>query len=117
MIKSIITIPIITRAILVLKKNKSLLIMAIAFLILSDILFLFGSSDIRIFIFLTLYVFISFLYKSKHRLTFLLCLVFLAVLFAEFIKSGASEKTEEAAVWLVLFLVVGIIQQWKEISA
>ena len=97
-----------------LKKNKLLLIMVIVSLILSDILFMFGSSDIRIFTFLTLYVFISFLYKSKHRLTFSLCLVFLAVLFAEFIESGTSEKTEEAAVWLVLFLAVGIIQQWRE---
>lgn len=96
------------------KKNKSLLMMMVVSLILSDILFMFGSSDVRIFTFLTLYVFISFLYKSKHRLTFSLCLVFLAVLFVEFIKSGASEKTEEAAVWLVLFLVVGIIQQWRE---
>jgi hypothetical protein len=27
---------------------------------------------------------------------------------------GPSVKTEEIAVWLFLFMVVGIIQQWKE---
>lgn len=117
MIKSIKNFPLVTRIMMEIRKNKSLFTIVIVSLILSDVFFIFGSSDIRIFAFLTLYIFISFLYKSKYKLTLSLCVFFLVVLFILFIKSGASEKTEEVAVWLVLFLAVGIVQQWKEISA
>ena len=99
---------------LLLKKNKSVVLSVILLGILADIFFVSGSSDLRIFSIITFYVISIWLYRLKSRITFLLCLMLLGLMFIEFLLSGASERTEKAAVWLVLFLAIGIIQQWRE---
>jgi len=102
------------KSLLFFRNNKPVVLPIIFLGILADILFIKGNSDLRIFGILGLYVAAAFLYKFKSRLTFLLALVLLGVMFAEFIFTGTSESTEKAAVWLFFFLLIGIIQQWKE---
>ena len=96
------------------KINKPVVLSVIFLGILADTLFIKGDSDLRIFGILGFYVAAIFFYKLKSRLTFLLGLVLLGVMFVEFIFTGTSESTEKAAVWFVFFLLIGIIQQWKE---
>lgn len=97
------------------KKNRFFLISVIICLVLYDAFFVSISSDLIIFTLIAFYVLISLLFKNRSRLTFSLCLVFLFILFLEYIKSGVSEKSEKIAVWLVIFIAVGVIQQWKKI--
>ena len=56
------------------------------------------------------------IYRLKSRETFLLCLGLLGAMFVSFLTSGASIPTEKTAVWLVLFMVLGIYQQWRNIG-
>lgn len=114
MIKKILNSKYGKKSVLFFKNNKPVVLSVIFLGILADILFIRGNSDFRIFGILGLYVAASSFYKLKSRLTFLLGLVLLGVMFAEFIFTGTSESTEKAAVWLVFFLLVGIIQQWRE---
>ncbi len=114
MLEKIVASETIKLIILFFKKNRIFLISVVILLVLYDALFVSISSDLIIFTLLAFYVFISLLFKAKSRLTFSLCLVFLSMLFIEYIKSGASDKAEKIAVWLVLFIAVGIIQQWRE---
>lgn len=104
----------IKKVIIFLKKNKPVVLTLIFLAIIADIIFISGSSDLRIFGILGLYVAAISFYKLKSRLTFLLSLVLLGVMFVEFLFTRTSESTEKAAVWLVLFLFIGIIQQWRE---
>ncbi len=72
------------------------------------------SSDVVIFSALLLYgVFIK-IFRIKSTFTFLLCLGFLVLMSIEYLFTGASVSTEKAAVWLILFFGIGVIQQWRE---
>lgn len=99
---------------LLFRKNKLVVLTILLLGVVGDIFFISGSSDLRIFSIITLYVIGIWLYKLNSRIIFLLCLVLLGIMFIEFLLSGTSERTEKAAVWLVLFLAIGIIQQWRE---
>ncbi len=102
------------KGVLWFKNNKPVVLSVIFLGIIADTLLIKGNSDLRIFGILGLYVAAISFYKLKSRLTFLLGLVLLGVMLVEFIFTGTSESTEKAAVWLVFFLLIGIIQQWRE---
>lgn len=72
------------------------------------------SSDVVIFSALLLYGFFIKIFRTKSTFTFLLCLGLLIVMSTNYFFTGASISTEKAAVWLILFLGIGVIQQWRE---
>lgn len=79
-----------------------------------DIFFIPGSSDARIFSILILYWLAARVYKLKSQFNFYLAFGLLTLTYIEYILSGPSAETEKAAVWFVLFLLIGIIAKWKE---
>jgi hypothetical protein len=97
-----------------LKKNKPVVITLIFLAIFADIIFITGNSDIRIFGILGTYIMAVFFYKLKSRLTLLFGLALLGIMYIEFLFTRTSESTENAAVWLYLFLAIGIIQKLRE---
>lgn len=97
-----------------LKESKQIILTIFVLSLVQDIFFGKGSSDVRIFVTLFLYMVISRFYRLGSRLTYGICLFVLAAMVAGFLFSGPSESTEKAAVWLFIFLLVGIIQQWRE---
>ena len=97
-----------------LKENKKTLLTLFIVAIFTDILFLNKSSDLIIFSILILYPFFIKIFELKSKLTFLLCLALLTAMFFSYLFTGTSAPTEKAAVWLILFLIIGIIQQWRE---
>lgn len=99
---------------LLLRKNKEVILTIILLTIPADIFLMKGSSDFRIFGILGLYIASILFYRLRSRLTFSFSLVLLGGMFVSFIFNGTSESTEKAAVWLFFFLLTGIIQQLKE---
>lgn len=97
-----------------LKENKKIVLALLAVSIFVDIFFVKTSSDIVIFGILLLYGIFIKMFQIRSRRTFLLCLALLAAMFINFLFTGPSIPAEKAAVWLILFLGFGIIQQWKE---
>lgn len=97
-----------------LKENKRTVMVLLVTSILVDIFFVKTSSDFIIFGVLSVYVFFTRIFRLKSKSTFLLCLGLLVSMFINFLLSGASVSTEKAAVWFILFLVVGIVMQWRE---
>ncbi|MFZ5845156.1 MAG: hypothetical protein ACOY0S_01670 [Patescibacteria group bacterium] len=105
----------ISKALLRFLKTNQLLVLTLLFLVpLADSLSSGKSSDLLIFGILALYFLFSRIYKISSKITFYFCLSLLGVMFVEFLLLGPAPKTEKAAVWLVLFLLLGIIQQWRE---
>lgn len=72
------------------------------------------SSDVVIFSALLLYGFFIKIFLIKSTFTFLLCLGFLMLMYIGYLFTGPSISTEKAAVWLILFFGIGVIQQWRE---
>lgn len=97
-----------------LKENKKIVLSLLTVSIFVDIFFVKTSLDIVIFSILLLYGIFVKMFKIKSRRTFLLCLALLVVMFINFLFTGTSVSTEKAAVWLILFMALGIFQQWKE---
>ena len=97
-----------------LKENKKIVLVILVVLIFVDIFFVKTSLDIVIFGILLLYGIFIKMFQIKSRRTFLLCLALLAIMFINFLFTGTSVSTEKAAVWLVLFMALGIFQQWRE---
>lgn len=93
----------------------------ILLLILGDIFLFVVSSDIRIFGILILYAFFIKTLKLKSNVTFALSLILLIFAYVQFIFSDpvvfitpGEPVAEKTAVWVFLFLVIGIIQKWRE---
>lgn len=82
--------------------------------LIADIFLLVGNSDLRFFGISLLFLISAIFYRFSSKLTFILCLVLLGIMYVSFLISGPSALTEKVAVWLVLFMIVGIIQQWNE---
>ena len=102
--------------VLILKNHKKIAFTAIVLGIVADVFFFTESSDIRLFGILGFYILSILLFKFKSRITFLICFCFLLAMYVGFLFSGASIVTEKFAVWFVLFLTTGIVQQWNEIT-
>ena len=95
----------------------------IILLILGDALFFQLNSDWRTFPILIFYIFLIIRYKITANTTFLICLVLFLFMYVHYIFSPpAVFETqyplapfgEKIAVWLYLFLVIGVIQRWRE---
>ena len=97
-----------------LKQNRRVVLVLLIGIIIVDILYAKTSSDVVTFGVLLVYGVSAKLYRLTARETFLLCLGLLGAMFVSFVMSGASVPTEKAAVWLVLFMALGIYQQWRE---
>jgi hypothetical protein len=98
----------------ILDAKIPLLITGVIAGILVDIFFIPGSSDVRIFSILILYWLASKVHNLNSQSTLYLVLGLLALTFIQYLASGPSEETEKAAVWFVLFLLIGIIAKWRE---
>lgn len=97
-----------------IKENKRIVLYIIVSTISIDIFFIKTSSDFVTFGTLLLYGISAKIYHFRSKLTFLLCLGLLATMYVSFLFSGPTIPTEKAAVWLFLFLIVGIYQGWRE---
>lgn len=93
----------------------------ILLLILGDIFLFTASSDLRILGVLILYVFLIKILKLKSNATFALSLILLILAYIQFLFSDpvvfitpGAPHAEKTAVWTFLFMVVGIIQKWRE---
>lgn len=102
------------KAIAFLKDNEKTILTLLVVFILADILLVKRSSDLVIFSVLLLYGIFIKIFKINSKLTFSLCLGLLAIMSVGYFFTGASISTEKAAVWVILFLVIGVIQQCKE---
>ena len=94
-----------------LKKNKRAALSTFWLIILGDIVFSEIQSDLLVFGILGLYIFVIFLFKLRSKSTFFSCFFILGTLFIEFVFTSTSIHTEKAAVWLFLFVAIGIIQE------
>lgn len=103
-----------TNILFFLRKNKITVLTLFFVAIFVDILFKKTSSDFLIFSVLLVYLIFVKIFQIKSRRTFLLCLALLAAMFINFLFTGTSVSTEKAAVWLILFFGIGVIQQWRE---
>jgi hypothetical protein len=82
-------------------------------LVITDILLIKKSYDSLIFSIIIVYI-ITIAYSSRDRITFFFCLILLFIMTAFFVVLGTEAATEKAAVWLFLFLAIGIIEQWRK---
>lgn len=103
-----------TKLLQILNENKKTLLFLTMLTVLLDIFFISTSSDVLIFSIIILYSFFSRILSFSSKATFIFCLVILFIMTISYAISYTSVTTEKAAVWLVLFLAVGILQQWKE---
>lgn len=106
--------PHIKKSVSFLKENKKIALAILLITIFADIFFIETNSDIVIFSVLILYFFTTKVTQVKSRKTFLLCLALLCAMFISYLLNGTAVPTEKAAVWLVLFMALGIYQQWRE---
>ena len=99
-----------------LEDNKKTVLSFVITIIFADILFLKKSSDLMFFGILIFYIIFINIFHLKSRSTFLISLTLLIMMFVSYLftETSISTSTEKAAVWLVLFLIVGVIQQWRE---
>lgn len=97
-----------------LRENKKTVLTLLVVAIFADTIFLSKSSDMIIFSILILYSVAMKIFNVKSRLTFTISLALLVMMFLSYLLTGTSVVTEKAAVWLILFLIIGVIQQWRE---
>jgi len=90
-------------------------------LVLGDIFLFTLSTDLRIFGILILYAFFVKILKLKSNVAFSFSLVLLILAYVQFVFSNpvvfiapGAPSAEKTAVWTFLFMVVGIIQKWRE---
>lgn len=106
-----------------LKSIKLLKFLPLILLILADVLFFEKSSDLRTFPILFFYIFMIKRFKLRANTTFFICLFLFVLIYAQYIFSNPATFEiqyptvpfgEKIAVWLYLFLVIGVIQKWRE---
>lgn len=83
---------------------------------LADIFAVEFESDLRKALVLLIYWLYLRFSASKSQLTFMITLIILIGIAGSFLINGPSALTERMAVWLVLLLAFGIIQQWRELG-
>ncbi len=98
----------------IIKRHKIVGFILIIGVIVIDSLFFDISSDFVIFGTLMIYGIFVHIIQIKSKITFFFCLGLLTAMFISFIFSQASNPTEKLSVWLFLFLIIGIIQKWRE---
>lgn len=97
-----------------LKNYKSAVLTAVVLMVTGHIFFSNITSDVLVFGVLAFYISAIYFYKLKAKTTFIICFFILAAFSIQFIFTSISSHTEKAAVWLFLFLSIGIIQElWQ----
>lgn len=98
-------------------------VLPIILLILGDALLFSSSSDFRTFPILLIYIFFIIRFKITSNTTFFICLVLFILTYVHYVFSNSVSYEsqypvipfgEKLAVWLYLFLVIGVIQKWRE---
>lgn len=108
-----------------LSKNviRFLAISPVILLIIGDALLFQSNSDWRTFPILIFYIFFIIRHKITANTTFLICLVLFLFMYVHYIFSPPklfetqyplAPFGEKMAEWLYLFLVIGVIQRWRE---
>lgn len=101
----------------ILTTIKPIFLTIVPLIVIGDIVVIPNSSDIIIFSTLFFYIVCISLFRLKSRMTFFLALGILIIMYIEYLISGPSTNAEKAAVWLFVFLTVGILQQWREVKS
>jgi hypothetical protein len=96
------------------EKNKVILYTLLLVALAGDIFFSSEGSDFHFFGLTGMTLITNLFYKLKSKYIFILCLILLILMYIYFLAQGTSPMTEKVAVWIVLFMVVGIVQQWFE---
>lgn len=97
-----------------LDNSRTVLLTLVLLSVLIDIFLLSSSTDFITFSILISYVSLARYCRLTSKFTFIFCILLLFTMYGGYVISGPSPITEKNAVWLVLFLLVGIIQKWKE---
>jgi hypothetical protein len=106
-----------------LKSLKFLKFIPLILLILGDALLFEKNSDWRTFPIIIFYIFLIIRYKLRANTTFFICLFLFFLVYVQYIFSSPVTFEsqypvvpfgEKMAVWLYLFLVIGVMQRWKE---
>lgn len=82
--------------------------------VITDALVLEAKSDLITFSLLGVYSIFIKIYHVTSKSTFIFCLILLLFMYVYFLFTGPSLHTEKTAVWFILFMIVGIVQQWRE---
>lgn len=96
----------------ILRRHKSAVLIALLIGVMVDVVGIAFKSDLIIFGLLGLYILAIRIYKLPSKIAFFICFFILTLLLFEFIATGASLHTEKAAVWLFLFMGIGIVQEF-----
>jgi hypothetical protein len=102
------------KLITILRKNKNTFLIIFFLIIAGDSMLSEKKSDIITFSLIGVYVAGIWLYKLKSKIAYILCLCLLIIMFVQYLFTGTSEQTEKTAVWLYLFLTIGVVQQFRE---
>lgn len=106
-----------------IRSVKVLKFLPLILLILADVIYFEKSSDLRTFPILIFYIFIIKRFKLRANVTFFICLFLFVLIYIQYIFSSPATFEiqyptvpfgEKIAVWLYLFLVIGVIQKWRE---
>lgn len=82
----------------------------------ADIFYFPGSSDLRYVFLLFIWWVCVYMFKLKSKITFILALIMVGLLFIFYVFSKESPTMERIASWVYLLSVFGIIQQFVEIN-
>ncbi len=101
--------------------QKPRYILLIYLFILGDVFFFPVSSDFRIFGLLGIYIFLIRRYHWKSVNTFVLTLMIFLLTYILYVFTDPAAfhqplvpAAERLAVWAYLFLIVGVVQKWRE---
>lgn len=86
----------------------------ILLIIIADIFYFLQSSDLIIFGVLGVYLITVWIFKLSSQVSFSFALFFLIIMYSLFLLSDNAANTEKAAVWMVLFLAIGVAQKIRE---
>lgn len=96
---------------------ESVFLTAYSLFILGDIFFVAVNSDLILFSLLGIYILAVNFYNIKSKYTCMVCIGLLFIMYFLFVATGTSVSTEKAAVWIVMFFFLTIIQQFFEIES
>lgn len=99
-----------------LRKFKLVLLTLFFAGVFADVFFLHFPSDWRFLFLIILWAYLTKLYKFRSVVTFKITLVFLGALLISFIFLNDIYSNERIATWIYLFLIFGLVQQFKELK-
>ncbi|MBI4064993.1 hypothetical protein HY409_01300 [Candidatus Gottesmanbacteria bacterium] len=111
----------VSKGIVFARKNRVFYLTPILLLILGDVFLFKVSSDVRIFAVLFFFFYLIKRFTLHSSATFLFSLILFVLTYIQYIFTDPGAfyvplvpSVERTAVWLYLFLVIGVIQKWRE---